>query len=144
MMKVFKWVTLFLILGLVTPTFMSCEPPPTVTTNPDLTTNVVGPYEGNYVVKYEADPSQDFSSQINLTVSRIDKTIIRVDAQGGDAFQCYVEGSANTLTLKSIHETSGIYDLANDITGFYRNGTLYYKVTGISNGGNFEAEFTVL
>ncbi|MGB0806060.1 MAG: hypothetical protein ACPGRC_05170 [Salibacteraceae bacterium] len=144
MIKVLKWTGLFILLGLVTPTFMSCQPQPTVTTNPDLTTDVVGEYQGNYVVKYEANPSDDFSSQITLVVSRVDKTVIRLDAQGGDAFQCYVTGTASSLTLSGIHETSGVYNLATDIEGFYRSGTLYYKVTGISNGGNFEAEFTVL
>jgi hypothetical protein len=143
MRKTFKWLTFSILIGL-TASFASCETPPTVTTNPDLTGSIVGPYTGNYIVQYEADPSNDFSSQITLVVSRVDKKIIRIDAQGGDAFDCYISGTENTLTLSSIHNTSGVYDLATEIEGFYRSGTLYYKVTGISNGGNFNAEFTVL
>lgn len=144
MIKAVRNFGFMILLGIVIPMFMSCEQPPTVTTNPDLTTEIVGSYTGNYVVQYEADPSNDFSSQITLVVSRVDKKLIRIDAQGGDAFECSISGSANTLTLSNIQNTSGVYNLATDIEGFYRSGTLYYKVTGISNGGDFNAEFTVL
>ena len=144
MIKLFKWIGLFLMLGLAMPSFMSCQPPPTIVTNPDITGNIVGPYTGNYVVNYESDPDNNTSSQINLVVSRIDKKIIRVDAQGGDSFECSVSGTTNSLTLSNITNTSGVYNFASDIEGYYINGTLYYKVTGVVNGGNFYAEFTVI
>jgi hypothetical protein len=144
MIKAFKWVGLFILLGLVTPTFMSCEPPPTVVSDPDITGLVVGPYTGNYVVNYEADPTNNFSSQITLVVTRVDKKIIKVDAQGGDSFECTLSGTNSSSSLSNINNTSGVYDSASDIEGYFINGTLYYKVTGIVNGGNFFAEFSVI
>ncbi len=144
MIKLIKWVGFFLILGLILPTFSSCEQPPTVNPNPDLTTNIVGGYTGNYVVNFEADPANNYSSQINLVVTRVDKTIIKIDAQGGDSFQCTLSGTPNNSQLSNITHTTGAYSVANDIEGYFSSGTLYYKVTGVANGGNFYAEFTVL
>ncbi len=79
-----------------------------------------------------------------MVVSRIDKKLIRVDAQGGDSFECSISGTSNNLTLSNIHNAKGLYTLADDIEGVYISGRLYYKVTGTSNGGAFYAEFTVL
>lgn len=124
--------------------FVGCQQPPTVNLNPDLTVDIVGPYSGNYVVNYEADPQNDFSSQINLVVSRIDNKIIRVDAQGGDSFECSIEGSLQNLTLSKITNKKGVYAIADELEGAFISGRLYYKVTGISNGGDFSAEFTAL
>ncbi|MFT4752745.1 MAG: hypothetical protein ACI9GM_000372 [Salibacteraceae bacterium] len=143
MTKALKLIA-FLILGLAAPTFMSCEQPPTVTANPDITGNIAGSYNGNYIVNYENDPANNFSSQIILTVSRVDKKQIRIDAQGGDSFECTLSGTSSNSALTNIINTSGVYQLATDLEGYYINGTLYYKVTGVSNGGNFSAEFTVI
>ena len=123
---------------------MACEPPPTVTINPDLTTSIVGIYQGNYVVNYEANPQNNFSSQINLVVGRIDKKIIRVDAQGGDSFECSIDGIVSNLTLTNMTNTTGVYTLGTEMEGAFINGRLYYKVTGVSNGEPFSAEFTAL
>ena len=144
MIKLLKWVGLFLMLGMVLPTFTNCEQQPTINPNPDLTTNIVGSYGGNYVVNYEADPSNNYSSQITLVVTRIDNDQIKVDAQGGDSFECSISGSTSSLTLSGITNTTGTYTAADDIEGYYLNGTLYFKVTGIANGGNFYAEFSVI
>ena len=144
MIKLIKWVGLFLMLGLVLPTFTSCEQPPVVNPDPDLTANIVGNYNGNYVVNYEANPSDNFSSQITLLITREDTKKIKVDAQGGDSFECSLSGTPNNLSLSNITNTTGAYSPATDIEGYYVNGTLYYKVTGIVNGGNFYAEFTVI
>lgn len=144
MIKLIKWTGLILMLGLIAPTFMSCEQPPTINPNPDLTTNIIGGYTGNYVVNYEADPSNNYSSQINLVITRVDENTIKVDAQGGDSFECTLSGGVSSLTLSNITETTGSYTVADDIEGYYVSGTLYYKVTGVANGGNFYAEFTVI
>ena len=143
-MKIVKAIIVVLFLGIITPTFMGCQPPPTVVTDPDLTGEISGPYGGNYVVNFEANPQGNYSSQINLQVSKIDKKIIRVDAQGGDSFQCSITGSSNSLVLSNITNTTGVYNNADDIEGAYINGRLYYKVTGTVNGGAFYAEFTVI
>jgi hypothetical protein len=144
MIKKIKQIGLFFFLGMAILATNGCEPPPTITVDPDLTTSIVGGYSGNYVVNYDADPQNNFSSQINLVVSRVDKTIIRIDAQGGDSFECTLTGTVNTLTLSNIQNAKGVYSLADDLEGYFVNGSLYYKVTGTSNGGAFYAEFTVI
>ncbi len=144
MIKNIKKAGIFLFVAMAILAGSGCEPPPTITINPDLTTSIVGGYSGNYVVNYDADPQDNFSSQINLVVTPIDKTLIRVDAQGGDSFECTVSGSVNTLTLSNIQNPKGVYSLADDLEGFFVNGRLYYKVIGTSNGGAFYAEFTVI
>ena len=143
-MRIIKGIIVILFIGTVIPTFMGCQPPPTVVTDPDLTGEISGPYSGNYVVNFAASPKDNFSSQINLQVSKIDKKIIRVDAQGGDSFQCSIKGSSNSLVLSNITNTTGIYKSADDIEGAFINGRLYFKVTGTANGGAFYAEFTVI
>lgn len=137
--KIFQ---LFLLIAL--PTFMACEQPPTVVLDPDLTTAILGGYSGNYVVNYSADPDNNTSSQITLTVSRVDNTHIKIDAQGGDSFECTISGTTTALSFSNITDQTGVYTNADDIEGFFRSGTLYYKVTGIINGGDFYAEFTVI
>ncbi|UTW64787.1 hypothetical protein KFE94_08805 [bacterium SCSIO 12643] len=144
MIRIIKLLGVVLFLGALLIPSTGCQPPPTITVDPDLTGNIVGPYDGNYVVNYATHPQDNFSSQINLVVSRIDKKLIRVDAQGGDSFECSISGTSNNLTLSNIHNAKGLYTLADDIEGVYINGRLYYKVTGTSNGGAFYAEFTVL
>ena len=144
MSRILKKLGIILFLGIILLPSTGCQPPPTITVDPDLTGNIVGPYDGNYVVNYTSHPQDNFSSQINLVVSRIDKTIIRVDAQGGDSFECSISGTSNNLQLSNITNMKGIYTLASDIEGVYISGRLYYKVTGTSNGGAFYAEFTVI
>ena len=143
MKNVLKFVLPVGFIGLLF-VFSSCQQPPQVNLNPDLTLEVIGAYSGNYVVNYEADPQNDFSSQINLNVNRVDNKIIRVDAQGGDSFECSVNGSLKNLTLSNITNKTGVYKLADKLEGAYINGRLYYKVTGVSNGGDFSAEFTAI
>jgi hypothetical protein len=144
MLQILKKLGIILFLGAILIPSTGCQRPPTITVDPDLTGNIVGPYAGNYVVNYTSHPQDNFSSQINLVISRVDKTIIRVDAQGGDSFQCSISGTSNNLKLSNITNTKGIYTLADDIEGVYISGRLYYKVTGTSNGGAFYAEFTVI
>ena len=144
MKKALTWVVLFLFTGLILPTFIGCQTQPTVTTNPDITGNILGGFTGNYVANYEMDPTRNYSSQINLVVSKIDVKKIRIDAQGGDSFECTISGSSTNLKLTNITNTSGVYKSATDIEGYYISGSLYYKVTGIVDGGNFYAEFTVI
>lgn len=143
-MKLSFKIFLVSALALIAVSFSSCEKPPSVVLNPNLTTEVIGQYQGNYIVNYEANPQDDISSQISLVVTDVDNTTIRVDAQGGDSFECKVSGSINNLTLSGIKNATGVYTLANDISGNYFNGRLYYKVTGTSNGGAFSAEFTAI
>lgn len=137
---------LLLIIAVAAPalTFMSCEQPPTVVLDPDLTSGWMGNYAGNYVVNYEADPSSNYSSQIQLVVTKVDKTIIRIDAQGGDSFECTISGSTGSVTFSNITSQKGAYANADEIEGYYSSGLLYYKVSGTINNGNFYAEFTVL
>ena len=143
-MKTFKRVFTFLFLATLIPVFTGCQTPPTVITDPDITGEISGPYSGNYVVNYASNPQDNYSSQINLQVSKVDKKIIRVDAQGGDSFECSISGTSNSLVLSNITNTTGVYNYADDIEGAYINGRLYYKVTGTVNGGSFYAEFTVI
>lgn len=137
---------LFLLIGITIPflTFMSCQEQPVVVLDPDLTTGWMGNYAGNYVVNYEADPSNNFSSQIQLSVTKVDKKIIKIDAQGGDSFECTLTGTSSNVTFSNITNQKGVYANADVIEGFYRSGLLYYKVSGTINNGNFYAEFTVL
>lgn len=132
------------VVLLALPLIMACQQQPTVVLNPDLTSVVAGSYNGNYVVNYESDPGNNFSSQISLQVNRIDNNHIHVIAPGGDSFECKVSGTSNNLTFSNISNTTGVYDVADDLEGYFINGTLYYKVTGVVNGGNFYAEFTVI
>ena len=143
-MKILKTLAIIFILGGSSAYFIGCQPPPTISFDPDLTGTIIGPYSGNYVVNYETDPQKNFSSQINLVISAVDKTTIRIDAQGGDSFECTISGSLNSLVLKDIKNTKGVYSLADHLDGAFINGRLYYKVTGTSNGGAFYAEFTVI
>lgn len=144
MIRILKSLGVILFLGTLLIPSTGCQRPPTITVDPDLTGNIVGAYDGNYVVNYATHPQDNFSSQINLAVSKLDKKLIRVDAQGGDSFECSISGTSKNLKLSNIHNTKGIYTLATSIEGVYVNGRLYYKVTGTSNGGAFYAEFTVL
>jgi len=143
-MKKLKILFMVLVIGGSLSSFMGCQPPPTITLDPDLTGTIVGPYTGNYVVNYATEPQKNFSSQINLVISAVNKTTIRIDAQGGDSFECTIAGSLNSLVLKDIKNTKGVYSLADHLEGAFINGRLYYKVTGTSNGGAFYAEFTVI
>jgi hypothetical protein len=143
MKRIFNILILAVIVGLI-PTTMSCEKPPTVVLDPDLTGQIIGAYEGNYVVNYEANPQDNFSSQINLVVSRIDKKLIRIDAQGGDSFECTLSGIEKSLTLSNMTNKKGVYASADNLEGSFINNRLYYKVTGTLNGGPFSAEFTAI
>jgi len=137
-------IVFFAAMVVVIPMTMSCEKPPTVVLNPDLTGQVIGPYQGNYVVNYEANPQDNYSSQINLVVSRIDKKMIRIDAQGGDSFECSISGAEKALTLSNMTNKKGVYALTTELEGSFINGRLYYKVKGTIKGGPFSAEFTAI
>ena len=143
MKSIFR-VLMFTVLVAWVPTIISCEKPPTVVLNPDLTGQIIGPYQGNYVVNYEASPQDNFSSQITLVVSRIDKKLIRIDAQGGDSFECSISGTEKSLKLTNMTNAKGVYALTNELEGAFINGRLYYKVKGTANGGPFSAEFTAI
>ena len=146
-MKKSLYILRFLLLiGVTVPmlTFFACQQQPTVVLDPDLTSDWMGTYAGNYVVNFEADPSSNYSSQIQLVVTKVDKTIIRIDAQGGDSFECTLSGTTGVVTFSNITNQKGAYANADEIEGYYRSGLLYYKVSGTVNNGNFYAEFTVL
>jgi len=143
-MKRFFRIVFFAAMVITIPMTMSCEQPPTIVLDPDLTGQIIGPYQGNYVVNYEASPQDNFSSQISLVVSRIDKKIIRIDAQGGDSFECTISGIENSLELSNMTNTTGVYALTNELEGSFISGRLYYKVKGTANGGPFSAEFTAI
>lgn len=132
------------MLAITLPMTIGCQKPPTVVLDPDLTGQIIGPYQGNYVVNYEANPSDNFSSQINLVVSRIDKKLIKIDAQGGDSFECTISGTEKALSLSNMTNKKGVYALADELDGSFINGRLYYKVKGTINGGSFSAEFTAI
>lgn len=146
-MKTFQKFIFFSVLGVLSAvllTFMSCQKPQPVVLNPDLTSEIVGPYSGNYVVNYETHPEDNYSSQVTLVVTRVDKTVVKIDTQGGDSFECNISGTDKNLTLKNILNPTGIFVNANNLEGAYYNERLYYKVTGTSNGGSFTAEFTAI
>jgi hypothetical protein len=143
-MKRYLKILVFALFGMVLTTFTSCQQQPTITVDPDLTGEISGSYSGNYVVNFDETPQDNFSSQVSLVVSREDKTIIHITAQGGDSFDCSIAGVSSALTLSNITNGKGVYEFADDIEGFYNNGRLYYKVTGTINGGAFYAEFTVI
>tara|TARA_R110002050_G_scaffold149463_1_gene276043 strand:- start:86114 stop:86545 length:432 start_codon:yes stop_codon:yes gene_type:complete len=135
---------IFAFFGVAIATFSGCQQPPTITVDPDITGEIAGPFSGNYVVNYADNPGDNFSSQINLVVSGLDKKLIHVATQGGDSFDCTISGSSSSMVLSDIKNGKGVYQYADTIDGFYNNGRLYYKVTGTINGGAFYAEFTVI
>lgn len=143
MRKLLK-IAIFAFYGVALASITSCQPQPTITVDPDITGEISGPFSGNYVVNYADDPSKNFSSQINLVVSGLDKKLIHIIAQGGDSFDCTIAGTSSNLSLSNIANGKGVYQYADEIEGFYISGRLYYKVTGTINGGAFYAEFTVI
>jgi hypothetical protein len=125
--------------------FSSCQEQPTIILNPDLTTEVTGVYEGNYEVNYATRPQDNFVAQVEMIVSRVDNKVIAIDAQGGDSFECSINGSTSFLTFSNLQNQKGAFSIATKIEGQYNNGRLYYKLTGqTQDGGDFYAEFSVL
>lgn len=136
------------ILGctaLMATTFTGCQEPQTIVLNPDLTTEITGVYEGNYEVNYATRPEDNYVAQVEMVVSKIDKKIIKIDAQGGDSFECTIEGSPSTLLFSNLQNQKGAFSIATEIEGNYVSGRLYYKLTGkTADGGDFYAQFSVL
>ena len=142
-MKLFlRLVFTLLPIGLLT--ISSCQQEPVIITNVDLTENIVGSHVGNYVVNYEASPQNNQSNQITINISKVSNTSIRVDAQGGDSFECTISGSATSLSLSNLSNTTGVFDYGTYLEGAYANGRVYYKITGNRYGGPFIAEFTAI
>ena len=135
---------LFVVFSTSLLIFSSCQEQPTITTDTDLTINIIGGHVGNYVVNYEASPQNNTSSQISISVTRVTNTTIRIDAQGGDSFECSVSGSTTALTLSNITNTKGAFVYGTKLEGAYANSRIYFKITGDRYGGPFVAEFTAI
>lgn len=125
--------------------FSGCQEPEAIVLNPDLTTDITGVYEGNYEVNYSDDPDRNYVAQTEMVVSRIEKKIIKIDAQGGDSFECSIAGTPSALTFSNLREQKGSFSVATEIEGNFIGGRLYYKLTGkTADGGDFYAQFSVL
>ncbi len=123
----------------------ACTQPTRIIPDTDLTYEITGTYQGNYIVNFESDSAKDISSQIELKVERIDNDHIRVLAEGGDSFECTVTGSSSSkVDLNDMTATTGAYVHGEHLEGNYYDNRLYYKITGTYNGGAFKAEFTSL
>lgn len=128
----------------------SCREQERVIQDQDLTDYIEGNYNGVYTVNFENDPSQNVTRQYEIRIEKIDNTHVRVDAQGGDTFECELSGSSrSSLTLFNMSNTTGIFTngetLEGDFTQF-QNGfkQLNFTVDGTFNGGTFTANFATL
>lgn len=125
--------------------FTQCGQQETIqTTNSDITGDIVGPHSGNYNLIFAVSLKKNYSNQISLLVSRINSKTIEINTQGGDSFECVITGSSTSNVFSDLQNPLGIYSFATDIEGYFVNGALYFKVSGIQNGEFIYAEFTVI
>ncbi|HBH06394.1 MAG TPA: hypothetical protein DDX92_07310 [Flavobacteriales bacterium] len=129
---------------------IGCREDERIIQDTDLTDFIEGSYSGVYTLNYENDPSQNFTGQFIILVEKVDNTHVRIDAQGGDTFECELSGnSRSSLTLLNMANTTGVYTAGETLEGNFtqfQNGSkqLEYTINGTFNGGTFAASFATL
>src|SRR5690606_10197143 len=70
--------------------------------NPDITRLIVGDFEGLMNVRNTANPSENTSQLLDVSITKINDRSIRVNASGGDVFECTIRGAANNPTIENV------------------------------------------
>lgn len=109
--------------------------------NPDITRLIVGNFEGLMNVRNTANPSENTSQLLDVNITKISDRSIRVNASGGDVFECTIRGAANNPTIENVTQASGQFAGYSSITGSFTETNAKFTVTKSVQGGTKTFDF---
>jgi hypothetical protein len=110
-------------------------------TNPDITRLITGNFEGLMNVRNTANPSENSSQLLDVSITKISDRSIRVNASGGDIFECTIRGAANNPTIEKVTQASGQFAGYSSITGSFTETKAKFTVTKPVQGGSKTFDF---
>lgn len=109
--------------------------------NPDITRLITGNFEGLMNVRNSANPSENSSQLLDVSITKISDRSIRVNASGGDVFECTIRGAANNPTIENVSQANGQFAGFSSITGSFTETNAKFTVTKPVQGGTITFEF---
>jgi hypothetical protein len=109
--------------------------------NPDITRLITGNFEGLMNVRNSANPSENSSQLLDVSITKISDRSIRVNASGGDVFECTIRGAANNPTIENVSQANGQFAGFSSITGSFTETNAKFTVTKPVQGGTKTFEF---